>query len=529
MEKLVSRRTESMLLTAMMEQRRIMEIALPRLSNQMFGSDETREIFDRVLTLIGQGKSIPGPRVMAHDPGLSKPARLQIMAEVRNRARQLKSFSRDDAYAALDTLNYYRKVRVIYESVKRTTKTLDNPRKIDIDKLQADIQSDLSELAEEGQSGTTLHIGRGGNISDKMLTDKLRRALGDILPTGFREIDRQIKGWRRGNVVLITAFRGEGKSLLAKTLSVNHFRDKKNVCIINLEMTDDEYLWRLFAQETPFKHETLRRGLYDRKSIQKILAARRKLDSFGQVEGCRWTLRTITNPLYNERTMHAELKYQGYDVVIIDYINLLASGGAQDLWLQIHNAAQYIKMMAKDLNCLVYLLAQLNEEGRAKYGRSLEEACDVWIHWKLDRDKMFHKGHKKGEKTRVEDLPTTRFKHGKARDYEPFEWELAFDGQNSQFRDIESDLEEEDNSEKPVRRRKKSKLKREVQKAERRGRKKHKTKNGKEDEPRRRKAKKRAPRRLRKPVEDTVLDEDTDSTWTPPNKRGRRKLPELTE
>jgi len=136
---------------------------------------------------------------------------------------------------------------------------------------------------------------------------------------------------------------------------------------------------------------------------------------------CRWALRTVSSPTYTPTQLHNELRHQGYDVVIIDYLNLFKQVH-KDLWQSLYMHTKYLKMMAKELGVLVYVLAQLNDEGRAKYGKAAEEDADAWLYWDIQVGS-----------------PRVQIFHGKARHYKPYPFELIFDYPNLGFIE-ESDL-----------------------------------------------------------------------------------------
>jgi hypothetical protein len=182
-------------------------------------------------------------------------------------------------------------------------------------------------------------------------------------------------------------------------------------------MSDWEYMLRVFCPETPHSHEDLRKGFRSRKNIDTVIQAKKNLDAFGRENGCRWTLSTIRTPNFSPQQLHQELRHQGYDVLIIDYLNFLHMG-KRELWENIYASTKYIKTMAADLNILVYLVAQLNDDEHAKYGRAAEEDANAWIHWTM------YPGN-----------PEVHFFHGKARNTPPFSFDLIFDTRKMEFVD----------------------------------------------------------------------------------------------
>ena len=140
---LFSTRTERMLIATMLEYPHLLSYGLPKLEPQQFGNEAVREIFERMIALTTNGKTLPSARVMGQDPGLSKAASNILLMEARER-HQIAGSCKADIDAAIDILEHYRHIRIIYESTKRTTEELEDP-KVSIEKIQTRIQDDLTQ------------------------------------------------------------------------------------------------------------------------------------------------------------------------------------------------------------------------------------------------------------------------------------------------------------------------------------------------------------------------------------------------
>jgi len=435
-----------MLLAAIMERPQLRSFILSRCQADLFGSDVTREIFDRLIFLGQQGEEIVSAGVMAQDPGLSDAARTTLQLTSKDRVK-LRQYTKQDLARLVDITKYYYKKRVLYEETKWIAERLASQKMANMGEIQAHMQQCITQMDQYDDVTKGLAIlGRGGNVSDSYLRSQLTQEGGLILPTGLTVFDER-GHISKGNMVLLTAKRGQGKSILAKSLGLQHFWKGCNVYTVNMEMEKWEYLARLFAEVSNFSHDRIRRGFIKKEikpildkatgrqafdkltgkplvtekirvneeALKRLLAQRRKIDAYGEKHKCRWVLRTVTTPLYTPQMLHQELKNQGFDVVIIDYINLFHQG-KKELWEAIYANTKYLKMMAKELGVVIYVLGQLTEEGRAKYARAAEEDADVWWHWEINMGN-----------------PIVKFFHGKARHYKPFSFELIFDGRNARF------------------------------------------------------------------------------------------------
>lgn len=414
--------SERLLVCALLERPRLRRYAIPNMHEHLFGSKPAREVYERMLQLQIQGKKVPTVGVMAHDPGLSSAAQTMLKISPRDRVK-LQNFRLSDIDHCLDQVRYYYKVRVMYEMNKWVAEQFETPAMANMDEVQAEVQQRLLSMdVFDEVTKNLVHIGHGANITDEEFREALSIKTVKTIPTGYQVLDDRAK-WGKGNMILLTAKRGQGKSLFAKSLGLSHFRQGQNVLTVNLEMEKWEYLVRLFAETSPFTHDELRGGL-DSKKLEIALGYKKMLDGqglrwrdpeTGKKRPCRWSLRTVNQPEYTPAMLHNELRHQGYHVVIIDYLNLFKQVH-KDLWQSLYAHTKYLKMMAKDLGILLYVLAQLTDDGRAKYARAAEEDSDAWLFWEVNRGN-----------------PECKFFHGKARHYKPYSFPLIFDYFNMAF------------------------------------------------------------------------------------------------
>lgn len=414
--KVISFTTEKTILCGMLENSQVLKRALPQLNVELFGNDFSREIFERLLFYLGEGKNLPSAKIFSQDPGLSSGAAQTLNIEL-NEKKKLRELKNEDVDHCIETLKYYYQTRTIYEMEKEVAEKLKSPRKVDIKEIKSYIQDRLAALDNYDNASSYKIIGQGSNLTDAYMTKNLSKQTRKMIPTGMPTLDSRIGGFLPGNVVLLTAMRGEGKSLLAKSLGLSHFYQKQNVFVANMEMGEWEYLVRVFAEVSQFSHAKLRQGFNAKKNIQKVLAEKRKINGWGIKNQCRFTIKTVCDPFYNMTSLHNEFKYHSYQVGVLDYLNLINNNN-KELWAGIYAATKFAKLMAKDLGIVFYIIAQLNDDDHAKYARSSEEDADVWWKWKYERNN-----------------PWVTIKQEKARDYDPFDFKLLFDATNLRFVD----------------------------------------------------------------------------------------------
>ena len=96
--------------------------------------------------------------------------------------------------------------------------------------------------------------------------DELAKRPEDIfgVPTGFIDLDRKLMGLQPSDLLIIAGRPGQGKSgfllSVAKNAALLH---KKHVAIFSLEMSNEQVVQRLIAQETGIDSQRLRTGKLD--------------------------------------------------------------------------------------------------------------------------------------------------------------------------------------------------------------------------------------------------------------------------
>lgn len=320
--KVISFPTEKTLLCGMLENPMVFKRALPHLNTELFGNDFSREIFDRILFYLGEGRNLPSAKIFSQDPGLSAGASQTLNVELAEKKR-LRELSKDDVDHCIENLRYYYQKRTIYEMEKEVADQLKSPKKVNIKEVRSYIQDRLAALDSYDNAGSYKIIGQGSNITDAYLIKNLSKQTRKMIPTGFPSVDSRIGGFLPGNVILLTAMRGEGKSLLAKSIGLSHFYQKQNVFVANMEMGEWEYLVRIFAEVSQFSHAKLRQGFNSKKNIQKVLAEKRRINGWGARNKCRFTIKTVSDAAYTMMSLHNEFKYHNYQVGVLDYLNLI--------------------------------------------------------------------------------------------------------------------------------------------------------------------------------------------------------------
>lgn len=187
------------------------------------------------------------------------------------------------------------------------------------------------------------------------------------LSTGLNDLDRFILGLNKGELILIAARPGMGKTSIALNIAMNVAKKSgKTVAVFSLEMSREQLVSRLLAGEGLVPSQNLLTGQLNSDEWKRIAAAAQVLSATD--------MRIDDNPMLSVSDMNAQCRrISNLGLVVIDYLQLMQSAGGDSRRYAGENRQQVVsdmsrmlKIMAKELNVPVICLSQLS---RASEGR----------------------------------------------------------------------------------------------------------------------------------------------------------------
>ena len=178
------------------------------------------------------------------------------------------------------------------------------------------------------------------------------------VPTGFIDLDKMLTGLQPSDLLIIAGRPGQGKTgfllSVAKNAGLTH---KKHVAIFSLEMSNEQVVQRLIAQETGIDSQRLRTGKLHETEWPLFTHA---IEVFGDTHIYLDDTPAIT-PLQLRtkcRRLHMEF---GLDLVIVDYLQLMGGDTRNDNRVQeVSYISRNLKILARELNVPVLAAAQLS-------------------------------------------------------------------------------------------------------------------------------------------------------------------------
>lgn len=257
------------------------------------------------------------------------------------------------------------------------------------------IQSIFTQLTDHSKTGSRRGARTLADVAEDWIAevekrfDPNQRSRG--LSTGIKSLDNMLepKGLVRGSLFVIGARPKMGKTTLYSQLALNcAINEKLPSIMFSLEMPDKQILERMIGQASGVNTDIFYRG-----------AGR---DEEFAIANARLAEMVESQNLYIDDTPGASLSHiiaecrrikreRGkVGMVLVDYLTLMAAEKADRNDLAYGLITKGLKNLAKELDCVVVLLTQLNRELEKRANKrplpsdsrdtgQIEQDCDYWL------------------------------------------------------------------------------------------------------------------------------------------------------
>lgn len=242
------------------------------------------------------------------------------------------------------------------------------------------------------------------------------------VPSGLTDLDRLLGGFQKSDLIIVAGRPGMGKTGFMLTVLKNAaLRAKKRIAMFSLEMSNEQLVHRLIAQQTGIDTKKLRTGKLTSEDLPFFVEA---IDIFGETKIFLDDTPSITPMQLRTKCRRLHMEHH-LDMVIIDYLQLMSGDTGTDNRVQeVSSISRSLKMLAKELNIPVLTAAQLSR-GVEKRSDSEPVLSDLRESGSLEQDAdivMFlHNPHAGKEKENPElegamQLLVKKHRHGPTKD-----------------------------------------------------------------------------------------------------------------
>jgi replicative DNA helicase len=238
----------------------------------------------------------------------------------------------------------------------------------EVDKLMQESQTDVYNAVQGNMRSNYVELGKALNKA----LDKIQHSQGSDgltgIPSGFPTLDSITMGWQAGNLIVIGARPGHGKTAIALNMARTSAIEKGiPTAFFTLEMTDVELADRLIGIETGLVSKK-RKGKYkmtdeDWTHLEEALVRAAKAPLYiDETPGL--TISEFTSKI---KRMKVEREIQ---IAFVDYLQLMHASGHESQYRaqEIGEISRQLKETAKELRIPIIALAQLNRNLMGRQG-----------------------------------------------------------------------------------------------------------------------------------------------------------------
>lgn len=242
-----------------------------------------------------------------------------------------------------------------------------------INALAYDAPDDLNIVVEEAEKAlfnvTEKRVSSSFKKAEELMTEafeELKRLSEQQshmagVPTGFKDLDKLFHGLRGGDLIILAARPGVGKTAFALNVAVNAAKMGTTVAFLSLEMSSNQLVQRILCAEARVSLEKLRGGYLGEQEWNMLIEACGKL---GELD-----LYIDDTPALSILELRAkarrELRGKENGLIIVDYLQLMQPPMVRrdgNRAVEVAEISRGLKVLAKELSMPVIALSQLSRQ-----------------------------------------------------------------------------------------------------------------------------------------------------------------------
>jgi replicative DNA helicase len=194
-----------------------------------------------------------------------------------------------------------------------------------------------------------------------------RKALVTGLETGFEQLDRMTAGFHPGDLVIVAARPGLGKTSLCLNIAQHAaIKNRQTAAIFSLEMSKEQLVKRLLCAEGEIDSQKVNTGFLNKEDWTRL----------GRAAGTLSQTSIFIDDTANVSVMEMRAKARRLrmerpiDLVIVDYLQLMSGGGQrhENRTQEISTISRGLKGLAKELGVPVVAVSQLSRAVESRRG-----------------------------------------------------------------------------------------------------------------------------------------------------------------
>ena len=179
------------------------------------------------------------------------------------------------------------------------------------------------------------------------------------IATGFIDLDKQTSGLQKGDLVIVAGRPSMGKTALALNIAENvALSEGLPVVIFSMEMSGEQLASRLLGSVGRVDQSRMRTGKLQDDEWPRVTDAIARLSNTQILIDETGALSSLE---LRARARRIARNFGGtLGLVVIDYLQLMSGSGSENRATEISEISRSLKSLAKELQCPVVALSQLN-------------------------------------------------------------------------------------------------------------------------------------------------------------------------
>ena len=347
---------EQSVLGAMLLSRNAVDPAMDVLQARDFYRPSHEQIFDVVVDLHGRGEPADAITVAAELQRRGDLARVGGAPYLHTLVAGVPTAASVNYYAAI-----VREKAVLRRLVEVGTR---------IQQIGYDQTGEVADLVDQAQAAVLDVDGAKGADDYRSMADLMPQAIQEIediasrdgemagVESGFPELDAYTTGFRPGQMVVVAARPGVGKSTIGLDfVRAASIKGDTPSAIFSLEMTAAEIAMRLLSAEAKVSISHMRGGSVNKfdwdaisRTMPRVMSAPIVIDDSPN----------MTMPEIRSKARRIQ-KEHGLGLVVIDYLQLMTSGKrVENRQVEVSEFSRQMKLLAKELEVPIIAISQLN-------------------------------------------------------------------------------------------------------------------------------------------------------------------------
>ena len=257
-----------------------------------------------------------------------------------------------NAQTAYEMLKDKTKKRELFELAKNIQKEIEQIEDVDVylEKNISEIQK--IEFQTEKEENFIEEVAKTATKIEQNINKKQDYSYY----TGFLDLDDLTDGLHKGELTIIGARPGVGKTTFSLQIAEHISKKQKNVTYVCLEMSTEQMIQKMLAKEARVNSRKIRNGDLTSEEIDKIGIA------CAEVCDLKMNILTKIRTIQQIEIVARRMKNRGkLDLLIIDYLQLVRSSAKfQSREQEVADISRTLKLLSIELEIPIIALCQLN-------------------------------------------------------------------------------------------------------------------------------------------------------------------------